>query len=46
VAAQDPTLDCLGCTITGGAHAGDYATAIYILAMRHSQATPPSAIVD
>ena len=46
VAAQGATYDCLGCTITGGSNAGDYASAIYVLEMRYPQATPPAAITD
>jgi hypothetical protein len=45
VRAQDGTLDCLGCTITGGAHA-DYVSAHYIVETRYPQATPPTALTD
>lgn len=44
--AQSATLDCLGCTVTGGAHAGDYATINYILVPRVSQATHATVLTD
>jgi hypothetical protein len=44
--AQGATLDCLGCTITGGAHAGDFDAVLYIIEPRYKSATPPTAITD
>jgi hypothetical protein len=44
VAAQGATYDCLGCTVTGGAQAGDFWNGFYILETRYPQATPPAAI--
>ena len=46
MANQGATLDCLGCTITGGAHAADFVTGTYIIQERYAQATPRSAILD
>jgi hypothetical protein len=45
-AAQGATLDCLGCTVTGGAQVGDFGNGFYILETRYPQATPPAAITD
>lgn len=45
-AAQGATLDCLGCTVTGGAQVGDHANGFYILETRYPQATPPAAITN
>ena len=43
---QGPTLDCIGCTITGGATVGNHINAIWIVQERYAQATPRSIITN
>jgi hypothetical protein len=44
--AQGATLDCLGCTITGGAHAADLASVYYLVVPRVAQITHPTILTD
>ena len=46
MANQGATLDCIGCTVTGGAQIADMCSAVWIVQHRYPQATPRSVILD